>query len=191
MRSRHYESPMRTLSRRGTPALRAFLAAICLGGAIILAMVSCSPEEPLSLIPPGHASWKRTTSQVLDYPVPGHEDNLRVIRMNDTGFAYTITADDGLVFPEGTILTKDVYMGRSPADGAQPVMVTAMVKAPSDSRARGGWVWVVKDTKTGRETVQTGDFCVRCHHDANEKHPYGQRNPDAEFRDYVFMVPER
>ena len=54
MRSRHYESPMRTLSRRGTPALRAFLAAICLGGAIILAMVSCSPEEPLSQIGRAH-----------------------------------------------------------------------------------------------------------------------------------------
>jgi hypothetical protein len=34
-----------------------------------------------------------------------------------------------------------------------------------------------------------GNFCVTCHANANEKHPYGDRNPREEFRDYVFFVP--
>ncbi len=33
------------------------------------------------------------------------------------------------------------------------------------------------------------NFCITCHANANEKHPYGDKNPNEEFRDYVYFVP--
>jgi hypothetical protein len=68
-------------------------------------------------------------------------------------------------------------------------MATVMVKAPDDPRAKGGWIWLVKDLASGKETVFTTNYCVTCHANANEKHPYGDKNPGEEFRDYLFIIP--
>jgi hypothetical protein len=45
----------------------------------------------------------------------------------------------------------------------------------------------VRDTASGQEKVIDYEFCYDCHANANEPHPYGDRNPHGEFRDYVFF----
>ena len=156
----------------------------------IAAAASCSAPARPPLIPADYGEWRSPTDARLDYPIPGHEDRFRVIRMNELGFGYARSADGSRVeFPDGTIIAKDIYATRDPAPDERPAMVTAMVKAPADPDARGGWVWVVKDAASGTEAIQTGDFCVRCHANANEPHPYGSKNPGGAYADYVFYVP--
>ena len=157
-------------------------------------MLSCSPEtEKLSYVPDNYATWMKTTQLRLDYAIPGHEDNFRIIYINDTGLNFARSQEgqsERIVFPEGTIIAKEVYAGTMPAPGSAPMMVTAMVKATENPDARGGWVWVTKDLSLGTETVIKGDFCFTCHANANEAHPYGDRNPDENFRDFVFFIPD-
>jgi hypothetical protein len=135
--------------------------------AAILCLVflsSCTPDsEPKALVPDDYDTWGRTTDLKLDYPIPGHEDNFRIIYMNDTGFGFSRTMEgqaERVVFPEGTVIAKAIYEGASPEPGATPMMVTAMVKASDNPAARGGWVWVTKDLAMGKEMVITGDFCL-------------------------------
>ncbi|RPJ03990.1 MAG: hypothetical protein EHM28_14230, partial [Spirochaetaceae bacterium] len=78
----------------------------------------------------------------------------------------------------------------SPSTDAKPTSLTVMIKSPDDPRARGGWLWIVKNPATNRETVMRNQFCITCHANANESHPYGDKNPNREFRDYVFFVYE-
>jgi len=40
---------------------------------------------------------------------------------------------------------------------------------------------------TAKETVITEEFCITCHGNANESHPYGDKNPNNEYRDYLFF----
>ncbi|MEI6873914.1 MAG: cytochrome P460 family protein [Spirochaetota bacterium] len=157
-----------------------------------LLLVSCPRPDARGLLPPDWRSWRKTTELVLNYPIPGHEDRLRVPRMNDTGFSSVpnSSASPGTWdFPPGTIIAKEVYASKAPAADETPIIATAMIKAPGDPRAKGGWIWVSKDLATGKESVFTTAFCVTCHANANEAHPYGDKNPKAEFRDFVFIVP--
>ncbi len=168
----------------------AFLAGAFLAVALLTA---CAPKpENLALIPENYNTWERTTDLRLDYPIPGHEDNFRVIYMNDLGFGFSRTTDgqaERVIFPEGTVIAKAIFDGSAPGPDASPMMVTAMVKAADNPDARGGWVWVVKDLALGKETVMEGDFCITCHTNANEAHPYGDKNLDEGFCDYVFFIP--
>jgi hypothetical protein len=144
-------------------------------------------------VPDEYATWGRTTELRLDYPIPGHEDSFRIIYMNDTGFGFSKAAtgrEDRVEFPEGTVIAKEVYATLSPEPGAKPVMVTAMIKDSGNPAAKGGWVWVAKDLSMGKETLIKGDFCFTCHANANEAHPYGDKNPDEGFRDFVFFIPD-
>jgi len=112
--------------------------------------------------------------------------------MNDTGFGFSRTGNgqtERVVFPEGTVIAKEVYAGSSPEPGALPMMVTAMVKASDNPDARGGWGWGTKNLDSGMERIVKVDFCYNCHTNANEAHPYGDKNLDEGFRDYVFFVP--
>lgn len=154
-------------------------------------VASCAAPVRPALVPEGYRTWRTTTDVRLDYPIPGHEDRFRVIHMNDKGFSFTRAGGPAgrVDFPEGTIIAKDIFPTSNPGPTDLPVMVTAMVKASSDPDARGGWLWVVKDLSTGMESIQKGDFCVRCHANANEVHPYGSKNPGGAFSDYVFFVP--
>jgi hypothetical protein len=157
---------------------------------VILCLASCKPRQPESLVPDEYGSYKTTTDIVLDYPIPGHEDRGRRIFINPRGEGLEIERTNGRVFhryPEGTVIIKEIFEGGSAAPGGEPVMLTAMVKAADHPDARGGWVWIMKDTKTETEAVVKHEFCVTCHSNANEPHPYGDKNPDAEFRDYVFF----
>ena len=153
----------------------------------------CAKKTAVPLIPPDYASWRRTIQRDLTEPIPGHEDRGRRIFINQAGSGFTRSFGDGssaVEFPEGTVIVKEIY-GKGPDPFADPpVMLTVMKKDPDDRRALGGWVWIVKDLGTGEEQVMTNSFCVTCHANANEPHPYGDRNPDNEFRDYVFYLPE-
>ena len=62
-----------------------------------------------------------------------------------------------------------------------------MLKRPGHPQARAGWLWIVKDIPSGKETIISEEFCVTCHANANERHPYGDRNPTEDFRDFLFF----
>jgi hypothetical protein len=157
----------------------------------LFVVASCTKPPRAALIPDDYASWKKTTETVLNYPIPGHEDRFRVIHINDVGLGFSRASDgSGRVdFPDGTVIAKEIFAVANPGPADKPVMITGMVKASSDTDARSGWLWLMKDLASGKENVYTGDFCVRCHANANEKHPYGSKNPSGAFSDYVFFIP--
>ena len=171
------------------------LALIVLCALLCLLLSSCGEEE-LDLVPDSdsYESWSKTTEQELDYPIPGHENNYRRIYINDRGLEYTVEEQEGKTryrFPKGTKILKEIYEGFDPAAGEKPIRITAMIKRPSHEEARGGWLWVIEDGDSGEENIFSGEFCVTCHSNANEQHPYGEGNPQEEFRDYVYFVPPR
>ena len=88
-----------------------------------------------------YPTWRKTTDIVLDYPIPGHMDRLRIPRMNAIGFSVVPTRVEGKFhwdFPENTVIVKEVYATPKPAPGEGPVQLTIMVKAPEDPRSQGG-----------------------------------------------------
>jgi hypothetical protein len=166
--------------------------AAALAATILLALSCSRPEAARRYLDVDYSNWRRTTATPLDYPIPGHEDHFRIIRANGLAFSGARKEAGGKTFwsfPEGTLIIKEVYPTPHPVPGERPAMLTAMVKAPDDPRSRGGWLWIVKQLPGGSETVFGDSFCVTCHANANERHPYGDRNPTEEFRDYVFFPP--
>ena len=160
--------------------------------ALAALLTACAPRKATVYATPDYHSWRRTTDIVLDYPIPGHQDRFRIPRMNATGFTASPVMDNGRYrwnFPEGTVIVKEVYATSRPGPGEAPVQLTIMVKAPKDPRSQGGWLWLTRDLPNGAEAVFMGNFCITCHANANEKHPYGDGNPNEEFRDYVYFVP--
>jgi len=160
--------------------------------AVICILTGCAAKKEPVFATPDYHSWKKTTDVVLNYPIPGHQDRFRIPRMNDVGFTVRPSVDKGKRrwdFPEGTIIVKEVYQTSKPAPGDLPIQLTIMVKAPSDPHSQGGWLWITRDLPDGKEAVFMGNFCITCHANANEKHPYGDGNPNEEFRDYVYFVP--
>ena len=172
------------MSGRPFTARAAVLAAAALSG------LSCARPAPRPLVPADYATWERTTAQVLDYPVPGHEEHHRRIYLNPIGEEVRVTERQGRTFydyPEGTVIVKEIFAGLKPRPGEAPFQLTVMIKKPLDPLARGGWLWVVRDTASGQEKVIDYEFCYDCHANANEPHPYGDKNPNGEFRDYLFF----
>jgi hypothetical protein len=171
-----------------SPRARAVAAALAIAAALL---PGCAGKQE-TYAPPGYAGWPKTTDVVLNYPIPGHMDSFRVPRMNEVGFGAKPLLSEGKLrwdFPEGSAIVKEVYASSRPAPGEKPVQLTIMVKDPKDPRAQGGWLWITKALPSGKEELFEGNFCVTCHANANEKHPYGDGNPNEEFRDYVFFVP--
>jgi len=164
-----------------------------LAAAILALIFPACRKEVLDFVPEDYSSWRRTTEIPLDYPIPGHMDTMRIPRMNEIGWSAAPSPDgEGRSrwgFPEGTVIVKEVYANKNPAPGEAPTMLTVMAKQPRDSRALGGWLWITASAG-GEEKLFSGSFCVSCHANANEKHPYFDRNPLEEFRDYVFFLPE-
>lgn len=172
-------------------ACRMFVGASCMLS-ILAFLVACTGRQTIVYATPDYHSWKKTTNVVLDYPIPGHQNRFRVPRMNEIGFTAKPTLENGKShwdFPDGTIIVKEVYATPRPAPGEQPIQLTIMVKAPRDPHSQGGWLWITRDLPNGKESVFMGNFCITCHANANEKHPYGDGNPKEEFRDYVYFVP--
>jgi hypothetical protein len=151
---------------------------------------ACAPAPRTALVPTDYRAWKRSTGQELNYPIPGHADNYRRIFMNSVGENPRMETVNGRTiwtYPEGAQIVKEVFKGQSPAAGEKPVTLTVMLKAPRDRDARGGWLWISKNAASGEETVIAEEFCITCHANANEKHPYSDGNQQEEFRDYVFF----
>jgi hypothetical protein len=160
--------------------------------AFAVVLAGCAAERPIEYATPDYHSWRRTTDVVLDYPIPGHQDRFRIPRMNAIGFSAKPTLQNGRKrwdFPAGTVIVKEVYATTRPAAGEPPIQLTIMVKVPKDPRSQGGWLWITRALPDGKEAVFNGNFCITCHANANEKHPYGDGNPNEEFRDYVYFVP--
>jgi hypothetical protein len=157
------------------------------------AMVLSCTRQGGELVPTDYDVWARSTERELDYPVPGHLDNYRIIYVNDKGRQYTVQAEEGhsvTTFPPGAMFVKEVYTGMGrPAEGTAPAMLTVMLKAPDDPRSQRGWLFVVKDPSTGTETVMKPAFCADCHAAASDPHGYGAGNPNGEPRDGVYIVP--
>ena len=160
----------------------------------VLSVSACKEKENTAMVPGNHEGWSRTTVVELDYPIPGHESHYRRTYINSIGENFTVSLEDGKTvheYPAGTIIIKDIYPGLVFENGDQPVMQTVMIKDPEHPHNRGGWVWIIKNLETGTETVMDDLFCLSCHSNANEQHPYGDKNTREEFRDYVFFPPER
>jgi len=161
---------------------------VVIGG--LAALTGCGDREPKSMVPEEYRAWESTTEVELDYPIPGHEQNLRRTYINERGTEVETEARAGRVYwsyPEGTVIIKDNYPSLDPAPGETPMNQTVMVKRPDDPRSRGGWIWIVKDLKSREERIIDYEFCFDCHAVANESHPFGDENPDEEYRDYVFF----
>lgn len=162
--------------------------------ALATLLISCDRdnEGKGGLIPDEYTNWTRLNREELNYPIPGHMSNYRIAYINETGENPDITEQEDELsysFPEGTVIVKEVYHGFEIEKDDEPFQLTVMIKDPKNPQARGGWLWIVEDLETGEETVFTHEFCVTCHANANEKHPYGDGNPKEEFRDYVFFAP--
>lgn len=164
---------------------RLFYPLLFLG--ILLLLSGCSNRKNEPLVPDDYGGWKETTDIELNYPIPGHENNYRKIFINDIGLKRTGPPHD---YPDGTIIIKEIYEGFDYNAGRKPMMLTVMIKDRENPLARGGWLWIVKDSATKEENILTQEFCITCHGNANEEHPYGDLNMNNEFRDYVFFPVE-
>lgn len=168
------------------------VASIAVLAFVAIIFGACARKAEKIYATPDYPTWRKTTDIVLDYPIPGHMDRLRIPRMNAIGFSVVPTLVGGKLrwdFPENTVIVKEVYAKPKPAPGEGPVQLTIMVKAPKDPRSQGGWLWLTRDLPDGKEEAFTGNYCVTCHSNANEGHPYFDRNQNLEFRDYVYFVP--
>lgn len=157
-----------------------------------LLLISCRKTERGALIPESsrYRLWEQPIREILDYPIPGHEDNRRRIFINPEGTEVRVESRENRVYweyPVGTIILKEIIPGLQGQDTDYPFQITAMIKAPQDPQSRGGWLWVAKAVDSGEETIVDWEFCFDCHANANEPHPYGDGNTAGEFRDYVFF----
>jgi len=161
------------------------------GVAAVLALLfSCSGRDKSPMVAAERSGWKPTHDVELDYPIPGHEDKYRRIFMSPEGEKPKIEIVKGKTsyrYPDGTQVVKEIYDSGKFREGAKPVALTVMVKRPDHPLSRRGWIWILKDNASGNETIIEGEFCVTCHANANERHPYGDGNPRNEFRDYLFF----
>ena len=156
----------------------------------LLCRVFDCEQDKTELTPSGYRTWATTTGETLNYPIPGHEEHFRRIYINSIGEGVSVSQRNGkayYTYPAGTIIVKDIFESLEPLPGAEPFQQTVMIKDPRNPKARGGWLWVVRDEKTAGETVIDYEFCVDCHSNANESHPYGDTNPNHEFRDFLFF----
>lgn len=179
------------IGRIGLPGRPAAPLAVLALVVTVLAATACSPSAPKSRVPGDWTTWRKSVDRILNYTIPGHGDKARVIYVNALGWEYAGRAGSGrLEFPEGTVVVKEIYASGNPAPGEKPVTLDVMVKAPGDPDSRGGWLWLVKDLASGKETVMTSTFCQTCHANANSPHPYGDKNPEGAFRDYLYFPPK-
>ena len=158
---------------------------------IALIPLMCATALAAPLLPTDWSGWQKTTTIPLNYRIPGHEDHFRIPFINAIGAGAKPQSKDAKLawdYPKGTIIVKEVYEGAGvPQKGEKPFRLYGMIKDPANPKARGGWVWVLRDMKSGKETVYDSPLCIDCHSYANGKHPYGDKNPDAEYRDYVYF----
>ena len=156
---------------------------------LVFFLLSCDKKQT-KLVPDEYSAWESPTDTELNYPIPGHVEQYRRIFINPTGTKVGKEVRQNRIhhsYPDGTIIIKDIYATLTPAPDENPIKQTVMIKAPNHPKSRGGWLWIVKDVKTSAETVIDYEFCFDCHANANEEHPYGDKNRKGEYREYVFF----
>jgi hypothetical protein len=181
---------MRTHAIRARTGAVAILVVLALGAGL----AGCSrPAE--AMLDYDYSKWTRLDDQPITEPIPGHSSGVRTIYMNDTGRGVTVTDQSGRIvwdYPVGTVIIKEVAMETDAGTPGDPSMILGMIKEPDNPREQGGWLWIMRNPRSGEETVFDTEFCITCHADANERRtvedtvPIGVPNPDREFRDYVF-----
>ena len=134
-----------------------------------------------------YRSWKSWPEEPIDTPVPGHRDTIRLIYISPLALQVEVGADGTRVYPEDSIILKEVYSTSADLETRKPSRLTVMVKKPELEEAQGGWIWITKDPNGEREKLIDHEFCVDCHRAANSSHPYGDGNPGGVNRDYVFI----
>ncbi len=167
---------------------------VCLYGAAVLSIAfACRKSPAIPEIPEDYRNWNLATDTLLNYSIPGHEDHFRRMYINPSGERFNIIQKNGRAyyeFPEGTVIVKEIYAGlEEPASQELPILLTVMMKASEHPESRGGWLWLSQNYETKETHVIDYEYCVDCHANANESHPYGDKNPDNEFRDYVYFPP--
>ncbi len=191
--NRYYELPPRGSRGSRGSRIRRLGGSLGLTGACLLLLGSagCSRSTKPLVAETDYSDWQRTHEQELDYPVPGHENHYRIIRINPIGEKPEITFGEGeetrYQYPKGTVVVKEVYSSLTPNPGDDPILYTIMKKAPDHPEARDGWVYLTKSPADGEETVVQQDFCFRCHREAHHPHPYGWGNPRGHWTDYLFF----
>ncbi|NCN05155.1 MAG: cytochrome P460 family protein [Spirochaetales bacterium] len=157
-----------------------------------LGIVSCQQDSE-TLVPSDYSQWKMTSSELLNFPIPGHGNGERLIYMNDLGISYLDRVSNlesaDLGFPPGTLLVKEIFASPNPSVDDEPRMITAMYKDPDHPFQRGGWVWIIKNGPNAQESYLDEEFCFTCHNSANQAFPYGQQNLAGRFQDFVFYIP--
>ncbi len=155
--------------------------------AFAIGLMGCSR----ALIPADWPSWERLNAVPVEGAVPGHEERFRIAFINPVGETVKpVVANRSVTwkYSDGSIILKAGYQGSAPpGKGETPSKLSAMIKKPGDPRARGGWIWVVRDTASGIESVIDAPYCVDCHSYANGPNPFGDKNPAGDFRDYVYL----
>lgn len=170
--------------------MKAMIPALLCSILICCALQLSCEKDMENLVPEEYLAWESTTDLELNYPIPGHVEQYRRIYINPRGTEVQREQQEGRVhhiYPEGTIIIKDIYTGLAPAPDEKPIKQTVMIKASDHPKSRGSWLWIVKDMKSATETIIDYELCFDCHANANETHPYGDGNLQGEFRDYVFF----
>lgn len=159
--------------------------------ALLALVLTACQEETFARIDQAdnYPNWNISHAGDLVEQVPGHPVFLRRIYANDAAYNVDPDSDGNVVFPEGALFMKEMYFGEVPDDSAGPDALVGMYKDSTDPRNRGGWVWFSQDPATGQQTVLDEEFCITCHANANEEHPYGDRNIAEAFMDYVYYPP--
>ncbi len=161
---------------------------------IVAACQNSARELPALPTVEEYRSWHQPTDIPLNYPIPGHADMYREIYMNSIGEAVEkkiINGRQSYLYPVGTIIVKEIYNGLdAPDSGEQPIRLTIMINAPEHPQALNGWLWLDADFPPAQPRLITHRICVDCHANANEAHPYGDQNPQGDFRDFVFFPPD-
>lgn len=158
--------------------------ALAIAGSVLL-IGACAEEQP-EYLAVDYESWERTVASDLTEVVPGHGGGLRRIYINSIGTDAVVEDGGAIRYPDGTIIIKEAHTVTDPADVDAPAALLGMVKAPGAEDARGGWVWVYRHIDDGIEEIFAEEYCITCHANANESHPYGEGNPRGAFRDFVF-----
>ena len=174
---------------------RTYTHIISLGiiGSILLFAACQKQSSPLIPSTDEYRSWEKATDETLNYPVPGHGDHFRIIYINSLGFSVQpIQKNSRRVYnyPEGTIIVKEIYSGKTPPQqGKTPISITVMIKNTAHPKSQGGWLWIERTESSQQEHIIDYKLCIECHTNANEPHPYGDKNPNNDDRDYVFFPP--
>lgn len=151
-----------------------------------VALLSSCAEEPIEYLDVDYEDWERTVDRDLTEVVPGHGGGLRRIYINRVGTDAAPNESGAIRYPEGTVIVKEIFTTSEPEPTEDPAAIVGMVKAPESPESRGGWVWILRDVATGEEEIFAEEYCITCHGNANESHPYGDGNPSEVFRDFVF-----